>query len=27
VYERVGVGHIEDARMVYERSRQCVVLI
>ena len=27
VYERVGVGHIEDARMVYERSQQCVVLI
>jgi hypothetical protein len=27
VFERVGVGHIEDARMVYERSRQCVVVI
>jgi hypothetical protein len=27
VFERVGVGHIEDARLVYNRSRQCVVLI
>ncbi|CZR50470.1 uncharacterized protein PAC_00343 [Phialocephala subalpina] len=27
VFERVGVGHIEDARIVYDRSRQFVVLI
>jgi len=27
VFERVGVGHIEDARLVYNRSRQCAVLI
>lgn len=27
VFERVGVGHVEDARMVYGRSRQFVTLI
>jgi len=27
VFERVGVGHIEDARMVYSRSQQFMVLI
>ena len=27
VFQRVGVGHIEDARMVYDRSRQFVVHI
>lgn len=27
VFERVGIGHIEDACIVYNRSRQFVVLI